>query len=197
MFCVIFGFLISVHSSRVIDSLNEDTEVTALYYYFSDRNLESRENINLVRSLLLQLLEKKPPRSHGYWQAYYRQHRAIEETLSVKEVLNILQSIMRGVERLCIVIDAVDWTMNQRETSLILETLSEVASVLATSGSFVPQLLYQPAKVRTIHLNESIVEQDVLLFLLDSFMNDSRLRKWQPQLQTDVIEALTSGANGM
>ena len=171
--------------------------MTTLYYYFSDRNMESRENISLVRSLLLQLLERKPPRSHGHWQAYYHQHRAIEETLSVVEVLKILRKIMRDVERLCIVVDAVDWSVNQRETSLILDTLSEVASILATSGKFVAQLLYKPARVRTIHLDELIVEQDILLFLLDSFKNDSRLRKWQPQLQTDVIQALTSGAKGM
>lgn len=192
-----FGCLIFVHSSRVIDALIEDTDVTTLYYYFSGRSMESQENSTFVRSLLLQMLKKKPPSSQGHWQTYYRQHRAIEKSLSVEEVLMIIQRIIREFKQLCIVVDAVDLTMNQLETVLILDTLSPVASVLATSRSFVTQWPNEPIKVRTIHLDEPIVEQDILLFLLDSFRKDSPLREWQPQLQTDIIEALRSGARGM
>ena len=181
----------------VIDTLTADTEVTTPYYYFSSRSMESRENSTFVRSLLLQLLERKPPRSQGHWQTYYRQHRAIGESLSTEEVLKILQGTMREFEQLCIVVDAVDLTVNQLETVLILDTLSPVASVLATSRSFVTQWPNKPIRVRTIRLEEQIIEQDVLLFILDSFKNDSRLRRWQPQLQTHVIQALTSGAKGM
>ncbi|VBB71412.1 Putative protein of unknown function [Podospora comata] len=171
------------------------TNYVYAYYYCHYYNAQD-EAIPLLRWVVAQV-----SRQLGWAPVELKRlhDRGCEPT--VPELQHILELALARLERLFIIVDAVDESMPRDEIIRLLATISLDARfykvrILATSRHYGDIERFFSAISSSISMKNPYVDSDIQRHIRARFQSSMRLRRWQNSFQA-IEEALVSGANGM
>ena len=121
---------------------------------------------------------------------------------SPRNLLATLEQVVQAFDRVFVFVDAVDES-NQRENLLrVLRDLAvdgrfEKFHLLATSREYsdIEDVMMDVAT--PISMRNSLVDDDIRLYLTSKIEVHSRLKRWPAELRKEVVKAVSGGANGM
>jgi hypothetical protein len=193
----------AIYSSTIIQKVTShfksDPTVGVCYFYFDFNDNEKQRHENLIRSLIVQL---------------YGQCRTMPEPLSslfcsngdrqptTEELVLTLQQMLRNLSQIFIIIDALD---ECKEREPLLEFIERLLSwnleklhILATSRRERDiEGTLESLSTNQIPIQTSIVDADIRIHVCERLRNDPKLRKWPAEVQSEIEQTLSDGANGM
>jgi hypothetical protein len=199
----------TVLSSTVIKNLLEHCDgcprKATVYFFFDFNDIQKQDPELMLRSLLCQLLERVAlmPGSIDYlFLSYGDGHRQP----SVYALLDLTRYMIRRLDQVYIILDALDECMHRSELMDVLETVAgwhlQNVHLLVTSrrerdieislGTYI-------AEENTICLQSDIVNVDIERYVRQRLSDDKSLIKWQKDaaIKEEIESALMRGAHGM
>lgn len=192
-------------SSIIVDDLwkrfDRHTDHAVAYTYCSYHRQHEQTLVNLLSTMLRQLLQEQPDLPH-FFQALHQRHVKKNTRPSVEELWTLLLCVTETYSKVYIVIDALDECTNVDHTrNLLLDKLfrlqnqSKTVVCLLATTRFVPEILDQFKNHVTLEIRAN--DHDVGQYL-DSHM--SRLAPWvarQNALQEEITTKIIEGSDGM
>ena len=122
-------------------------------------------------------------------------------TPPIDELLEVLRQMLQSFQRVYIVLDALDECIEQEELFDLLTTMRhwrmESLCILVTSRDE-PDIRngLNPAKEQEVLLQNPAVDEDIVLFVVETLKNDRKLQEWSDMFPK-IKESLTQGTKGM
>jgi Cdc6-like AAA superfamily ATPase len=194
----------TVLTSTVVDDLrtkfrNDDS--VGIAYLYCEFNRQDQKPIDLLLSLLRQLIQRRPPVPENL-KSLYEQHSKDDTKLSFGEVLQILEFIVHTYSRAFIIIDALDECQVSEggRNKFLLEIFNlqtkTGANVFATSRP-IPDIVHEFEKQKSISLPVRASNEDIRTYL-DPRMSELPLFvQYSPPLQEEIKTAILEAADGM
>ncbi|OCK96438.1 uncharacterized protein K441DRAFT_552403, partial [Cenococcum geophilum 1.58] len=195
----------TVLTSTVVKDLStmfrNDDSVGIAYLYCEFKRQNDQKPIDLLLSLLRQLIQKRPPVPENF-KSLYEQHNKDDTKPSISEVSQILEFIVHTYSRTFIIIDALDeCQVSEGGRSKFLSEIFNLqtktgANVFATSRP-IPDIVHEFEKQKSISLPVRASNEDIRTYLdprmseLPLFVQDS------PPLQEEIKTAILEAADGM
>ncbi|KAF8523103.1 hypothetical protein BU17DRAFT_86216 [Hysterangium stoloniferum] len=191
----------TVLSSTIVSSLQEqfhsDPSIGLAFYYFSFSDPDKRKVHNMLRTLAAQLLQ----RLSGI-PDFIRDMRTREpKSPSSKTLVNILEGFGRIFKRTYIVVDALD-EVDSTEREKLIEVLTHNPfrdfNILVTSRR--ERYLEEGFNSTTlcpVSMSTEVVDEDIRRFVSDTVAEDTRLKKWNLTILSEMETTLVEGAHGM
>ncbi|KAK4171177.1 hypothetical protein QBC36DRAFT_102088 [Triangularia setosa] len=170
-----------------------DSYIYAYYYcHYSNAQDEAIPFLKWVVAQVSRQLSWAPPELKRLYD------RECEPTIS--ELQHILELALLRLERLFLVVDAVDESMPRDEMMRLLATTAldsrfQKVRILATSRQY-GDIERFFAFSTSISMKNSYVGADIERHISARFESNIRLRRWRPFFQ-EIEKALVSGANGI
>ena len=199
----------TILSSGIIQSLHIDCEadpLKALAYFFFDFNDAATQSLaNLMKSLIVQLLNKCPQIPRVLQDVYSACQKGRRDPSS-EQLLDMLDSILQTISTSYLVLDALDECAERAD---LLETLERVVNrrysnvhILLTSRKEVDiEDALEPLLPRgcSIGLESDVVDTDILKYVIERLTKDKHFRRWQNdrEMREEIENTLTSNAHGM
>jgi hypothetical protein len=175
------------------------------YFYFSFQDTEKQKTLNLLRSILAQLvlqIEEIPDTVRVLYDNYQHNQPPTDRLLSA------IKSLTGGPRHIFIIIDALDECPNgTTERSDLCAALNEIMGwkttlnlhVLVTSRreTDLVEGLSPLCTINPICIQDEVVKSNVRKFVQAQLSNDSKLKKWSTEIQHEIEETLVEGAKGM
>ena len=124
----------------------------------------------------------------------------------MRELKTLLSLLVRDLEDVFIVIDALDECPKGYERGELLQLIRDIKSwslpnlhLLSTSRQE-PDIEDELTPLLTsaaIPIQGSEVESDIKLYIASELATDSKLRKWPSNIRVEIANTLAAGANGM
>ena len=173
------------------------TQGALVFYYFDFTNDVKTKTSSCLRSIIQQLIEQTADTTS--LQALLKAYAM--GTPPIQEFLDALKRILCRHDRVYIVVDALDECTDQEELFDLLKSIRdwklECLSILVTSRDE-PDIrdCVLPTPKQEIRLQNSAIDNDVRLFIVETLEKDKRLQCWS-DIFSEIEEALTNGAHGM
>ncbi|KAK0726405.1 hypothetical protein B0T21DRAFT_350542 [Apiosordaria backusii] len=179
------------------DHCKECTVPTACVYYycyFSNRQDESSPFLRWLIEQLCRRVDILP-------DCLYELFRAGSEP-SLVDLLHVLETVIKGFERVYIVIDALDESLPRDDLlrvvrDLATDTRLQNVSLLATSRQYIDIENVMLEISAPISMRNSLLDEDICLFVKAQIANNWRLKRWPSDLQREAEDALATKAKGM
>ncbi|KFZ01436.1 hypothetical protein V501_10001 [Pseudogymnoascus sp. VKM F-4519 (FW-2642)] len=199
------------HISEIIKQtrqlcLDRPTDRVLAYFYFSFRDTEKQMTSNLLRSLLLQLLESSDSISssvRNLYDGYSHTQPPTDQLLS--SIRSVIDSHRN--KNVFIIIDASDECPSEGgERSDLCDSLRAMKEwaarnlhVLVTSRSLIEltNSLDALCTIDSISIEGAVVESDIRKFIRTQLSNDRKLQKRPTEIQGEIENAPSCGAQGM
>lgn len=167
------------------------------FYFFDFSNDVKTKTSSCLRSIILQLAEQK---------ADTTSLEALQRTYAMgtppsQELLDVLKSMSCKLDRLYIVVDALDECTDQDELFDLITAIRdwklECLSILVTSRDEpgIRECL-EPTAEQEILLKNSAIDDDIRLFIVETLKKDRKLQVWS-ELFPEIEKALGNRARGM
>lgn len=185
----------------VVDHLRSKQETNTLtaFVYCTYQNQEQQSHDQLIASILRSLVQQlsKPP--HGIQQSFETQGR-LGRPLTAQQVFSALKSISASVDRLNVLIDALDELSGQTRDDLIATMLrlqKEIGlSLFLTSRHNVGiEEKIAPDPALTVEIRAS--PEDVQKYLRANLSRLPRCVTGKYNLQKTIVENITAVVDGM
>ncbi|KAJ0106842.1 ankyrin [Diaporthe amygdali] len=192
-------------ASLVIDLI--ETQYTSpnnllAYFYFDYNQRESQTQLEMVSSLLEQVLRQMSRSSlPEEVQSLYRKHVQKRTRPTVKQLSEVFKKLLSSRSNIFIVIDALDECAPSDELALeLIQTIKDLGNNIRllitsrTSTNF--ESWFEDAP----RIDIAAQDQDVRLFLETKIPEQSRLAKHiraDPKLQDDIVRNIAESARGM
>ncbi|KAK0669104.1 hypothetical protein QBC41DRAFT_112632 [Cercophora samala] len=165
------------------------------FYYCHYSNAQD-EAIPLLRWLVSQV-----SRQLGWAPPELKRLRDNGFEPTIPELQHILELALSRLQRLFIIVDAVDESIPRDEIVRLLATIAldsrfHKVRILATSRQYGDIERFFSAISTSISMKNSYVDSDIQRHIRARFQSSVRLRRWRDSFQT-IEKALVSGANGM
>lgn len=197
-----------VISSTIVEHMKQHCEKPGFalaYFYFDFNDAEKQRVSNLVSSLLAQLCNKLDDLPEQL-KVLYKGCNEGQQRAAMRELKTMLSLVVKNLEDVFIVVDALDECPKDGERGELLELIREIESwslsnfhLLVTSrqepdiqGALTP-LLTSIA----IPVQGSEVESDIKLHIASELATDSKLRRLPDGVKAEIENTLAAGANGM
>ncbi|KAF5877715.1 uncharacterized protein Bfra_002082 [Botrytis fragariae] len=176
------------------------------YYYFSFNETEKQNANNLLRSILTQFLVKYDAALDDALAIYNDNQSTVPHLETLKAMLKAVFS-MPGTFYL--ILDAVDECPRGYEEGnrqVVCELLREVSSwaykslhIFMTSRkeADIKKIIDEIPKLSTFLIRNENVNSDTCQYVKTQLENDTKLRKWSPEIKTEIAITLGDSANGM
>lgn len=152
---------------------------------------------NLLRSLLLQLLESSDSISNSVRNLYYSYSHTQPPT---DQLLSSIRSVIESHrnKNVFIIIDASDECPSEAGERSDLWAARNL-HVLFTSRSLIEltNSLDALCTIDSISIEGAMVEFDIRKFIRTQLSNDRKLQKWPTEIQGEIENAPSCGAQGM
>ena len=192
-------------TSTVVNDLStmfrNDDSVGIAYLYCEFNRQNDQKPIDLLLSLLRQLIQRRPPVPENL-KSLYEQHRKDDTKPSFSEVSQILELIVHSYSRAFIIIDALDeCQVSEGGRNKFLSEIFNLqtktgANVFATSRR-IPDIIHEFEKQKSISLEVQARDEDIRTYLdprmLELPLFVRRSQSLQERIKTAVLEA----ADGM
>lgn len=192
----------SILASHVIETLKVHLKVLGrkygFVYYYCSFTHDQDETTPFLRWIINKLCRQVDSVPTGLYDV----HRS-GETPSVHELLDILDAVLRDFEKVYIVLDAVDESSKPRDELLhVLNTLANTPrflkiKLLATSREYrdIEQAL-KPISV-PVSMRNPLLDEDIRVYVKSKLESNPKFRHWPSGLLQEVLEALSTKAQGM
>ena len=188
----------TVLCSTIIESIkSRSPHVTCLYFYFDFSDFQKQNVNNMLYSFLAQLSATSVPSEIRH--LYDICGRGTREA-TINELSGTLISIMRQMNKIYIVIDALDECSDRKTLLQILKTWCEMKDI---NTLFTSRREHDIGLVLTgivdyeIPIEDERVDVDINLHVRRCLRDDPDLNNWQDDLKSTIIQTLTSKAKGM
>ncbi|KAF8523099.1 hypothetical protein BU17DRAFT_86205 [Hysterangium stoloniferum] len=191
----------TILSSTIVSSLQEqfhsDPSIGLAFHYFSFSDPDKRKVHNMLRTLAAQLLQRLLEIPD-----FIRDMRTREpKSPSRKTLVNMLEEFGRIFKRTYIVVDALD-EVDSTEREKLIEVLTHSPfwdlNILVTSRH--ERYLEEGFNSTTlfpVSMSTEVVDEDIRRFVSDIVAEDTRLKKWNPTILSEMETTLVEGAHGM
>ncbi|THV73569.1 hypothetical protein D6D28_03175, partial [Aureobasidium pullulans] len=196
----------TVLSSTIIEHLKRDTSFGVLLYFYFDFNDTSKQTLdNVLRSLIKQLYQQRPDARQPLDQSW-NAHGEGSQRPSTSSLQSVLQAMLNMIDKVCIVLDALDESTPRCDILAWLQTL-------VTNKSAACQLLVTARREEDIEsalqtwthpedriaIQQSDVDADIEAYVTHEVHHGEDLKRWQsrPDLQKEIELKLMEKANGM
>ncbi|KAJ4297330.1 hypothetical protein N0V88_004248 [Collariella sp. IMI 366227] len=187
---------------RLIEQVEEHCVYSAsryaCAYYYCYFGHSRDETIPFLASILHQLCRQYSS-VPGFLYDYYKQGRRPTERM----LLKALENLARTFDRVFIVIDAVDESLERENLLGILRNLASDSHrfgnicLLATSRKYIDIEEAMTEVSTPISMQNEYVDSDIVLYVKRKLEQRPKFRRWPETLRKDVLEVLSEKANGM
>jgi Cdc6-like AAA superfamily ATPase len=185
-------------TSIIVDHLRtefqDDIDIGIAYIYCDYRRQEQKP-IDLLKSLLKQLVQKQPSMPESI-KSLYERHKDVRTTPSLDEILKVLYSVVANYSRVFIIIDALDECQNRRRLlSEIFSLQVETEVNFFATSRFIPEIMAEFQGSMMLEIRAT--DEDVRRYL------DSRMLQLPPYifrshaLQEEVKTTIVKAVDGM
>jgi len=179
--------------------------IALAYFYFDFNDTESQKVSNLVSSLLAQLCNKLDDLPEQL-KVLYKECSEGQWRATMLELKKMLLLMVRDLEDVFIIIDALDECPKDNERRELLKLIRDIKSwslpnlhLLGTSRQEldIKDELTPLLTSLAIPIQGFEVESDIKLYIASELATDSKLRKWSSDVKVEIENTLAAGANGM
>lgn len=183
---------VSRYSSVIIDDLrkNQGARLAVAYFYCEFQDPVKRDPTNVLSSLLAQILRKIPRGSSSVNSLLERCPNP--QSAHDFDLPDLIMEFAREFDRTFVVIDAVDECDDLAQLLPALTDLAVEVNVLAT-GRDKPELRHEFREHGELIIGRDDINDDVRRFVETEVKH---VKTRDPQLVHDIINRLTSGAQG-
>jgi ankyrin repeat domain-containing protein 50 len=172
----------------------------SVYYYFEFSDNHKQSMANLLKSCIFQLISTNPGISKAAEDLYDDRYMGANEP-SLRELLGVLLAEVATYGTLLLMIDALDECPKQ-ERKIFLEKivgpiLGSNIKLLLTSRKETDIERGLPASVKTIAIQDSVVDVDIRTHVSSVVSQDSTLRAMPLKIREEILDGIVSGARGM
>jgi Cdc6-like AAA superfamily ATPase len=183
------------NTQRFCEDSNLSHTGWAYYYCYYGRNQE--ETHPLLCWIISQLC-----RQLKYIPEKLRMLRNRGTEPGYEDLLEVLSSLVTKFRRVYIVLDALDESQDRK---FLLDLLIKIASddafekvrLLAMSRKELDIQKAFEGKCSSISLSNSLVDEDIRVYIESQLQTDRKLSRWPDSLKRDIRNALVKGAKGM
>jgi hypothetical protein len=176
-------------------TFENDARVGIAFFYYNFRRQQEQKPVDLIASLLKQLVQQQPS-THESVETLYRRHGVSQTRPSLDEISNTLRSVIAVYSRTYILVDALDEcaTPNQVLDKLFDLQGGTSTSLFATSRHSPEIEKYFDKNVRC-EIRAS--DEDVRRYLNGDMVRLPRCVLQSPSLQETIGTEITKGVDGM
>ncbi|THV43912.1 hypothetical protein BGAL_0817g00010 [Botrytis galanthina] len=191
----------------IADYCANNSDCFIAYYYFSFNETEKQNANNLLRSILTQFLVKYDAALDDALAIYKDTQSTVPQLETLKAMLKAVLSMPGGAFYL--ILDAVDECprgYEQANRQVVCELLREVSSWAYKSSHIfmtsrkeadIKVIIDEIPKLSIFSIRNENVNSDTRQYVKTQLENDKKLRKWSPEIKTEIAIALGDSANGM
>jgi ankyrin repeat domain-containing protein 50 len=195
-------------SSTIIEHLKEHCKkpgIALAYFYFDFNDPEKQKISSLVSSLIAQLCNKLDDLPDQL-KVLYKECSKGQQRAAVQDLKTILSLVVKDLEDVFIVIDALDEHAKIGERGELLTLVEDIHAwslselhLLVTSRPEpdIKALLMPLVESQAISIQGSQVELDINQHIRSQLSTDPKLKKWPNEVKVEIESALTARANGM
>jgi len=195
----------TVLTSTVVNDLStmfrNDDSVGIAYLYCEFNRQNDQKAIDLLLSLLRQLIQRRPPVPENL-KSLYEQHSKDDTKPSFGEVSQILEFIVHTYSRAFIIIDALDeCQVSEGGRNKFLSEIFDLqtktgVNVFATSRP-IPDIIHEFGKQKGISLPVRASDEDIRTYLDPRMLELPLFVRRSPSLQEKIKTAVLEAADGM
>jgi hypothetical protein len=191
----------TIFASHLIESVRDHcysrgSEYACVYYYCYFGHSQD-ETAPFLRWVLLELCRQLGRVPLAVHELYRRGGKP-----SSRNLLLTLEKVVPAFKRVFIVVDAVDESLQRENLLRVLRDLAgdprfQNLRLLATSREYVDIEEVMNDISTPISMRNYLADQDIALYIRSRLNSHSRLKRWPQQVRDDVLESLSTKANGM
>jgi len=195
----------TVLTSTVVNDLStkfrNDDSIGIAYLYCEFNRQNDQKPIDLLLSLLRQLIQRRPPVPENL-KSLYEQHSKDDTKPSFSEVSQILEFIVHTYSRAFIIIDALDeCQVSEGGRNKFLSEIFDLqtktgVNVFATSRP-IPDIIHEFGKQKSISLPVRASDEDIRTYLDPRMLELPLFVRRSPSLQKKIKTAVLEAADGM
>ena len=178
-----------------------DPTLGVAYFYFDFNDLDKQRTEKLIRSLIVQFAAQCPYLPEAL-QSAHSGSQSEQRQPTIEDMTTILCQMLKSFNTTYILLDALDECTDRED---LLEFMEAVMGwnitnlhLLATSrkeNDITTSL--EPLVTCQLCIQSALVDADIRVHVLERLSNDPKLKKWPINVQKEIEDALTGGANGM
>lgn len=169
----------------------------ACVYYYCYFGHSQDETAPLLRWILLELCRQLGRIPLAVHELYRRGGKPTPRNL-----LLALEKVVQAFDRIFILVDAVDESLDRENLLRVLQDLGadarfENLRMLVTSREYI-DIEDAVRDISTpVSMRNPLVDEDITLYVQSKLNSHPRLKRWPSQTRKEVLEALSTQANGM
>jgi ankyrin repeat domain-containing protein 50 len=196
-------------SSTIIEHMKEHCNLepgfALAYFYFDFSDTEKQEVSAFVSSLITQLCNQVVDIPQELDDLYKKCNNGRQKA-TMRELKTTLSRIIKDLEDVFIVVDALDECPKNGDRGELLEIITEIRAwsssnmhLLVTSRlePDIRETLTPLLTSQAISIQGAQVESDIKVHVVSQLAIDPRLKRWSSDIKTEIEKTLTAGANGM
>jgi hypothetical protein len=174
------------------------------YFYFDYADERKQKHQNMLRSVAAQLFAQSRAIPNVLTSVFDTCLRGLHQPSS-QQILQIIRCLIENSDDTFILLDALDECKDLDELLENIETMSswnlEKLHVFVTSRNEyqIEQTISAIAGDAIISLDDSVVDEDINIYITERLKTDPILRRWKnrPDIQAEIFSALTQKCQGM
>ncbi|KAK3300595.1 uncharacterized protein B0H64DRAFT_414465 [Chaetomium fimeti] len=169
----------------------------ACVYYYCYFGHSQDETTPVLRWILLELCRQLGRVPLAVHELYRRGGNP-----SPRNLLATLEQVIQAFDRVHVIIDAVDESLQRENLLRVLRDLAvdgrfEKLRLLATSREYLDIEEVMVDIATPVSMRNPFVHDDIVLYIKSRLDTHPRLKRWPEMLRKEVLRALCRGANGM
>jgi len=192
----------SIVVEHLLTEFQNDINIGIAYIYCNYRRREKQKLVDLLESLLKQLVQKQPSMPESI-KSLYKHHRDRGTSPPLVEILRVLYSVVANYSRVFIIIDALDECQvfggdRSRLLSEIFNLQVETEVNFFATSRFIPEVMaiFQGSMMLEIRASD----EDVLEYVDEQISQSTTLKSIiskYPGLQDTIRTKIVKAADGM
>lgn len=185
----------------MISQYQSKPKVAVAYFYFDFNDLDKQRTEKLIGSLIIQFAAQCPYLPDSL-QSAYSQSQSGQKHPTIEDMTTILHQMLKIFNAAYILLDALDECTDREDLLEFIEALvgwnMKSLHILTTSRkeNDIAKSL-EPLRACQLCIQSALVDPDIRVHVLERLSNDSELKKWPADVQTEIEDTLMQGAKGM
>lgn len=185
--------LTSIVCDYLEKNFKNDHTIKVAYLYCNFRRQREQKPVDLLSSLLKQLVQPQPVMPRRL-RELYECHKDKKTRPSFNEISKTLQSVMAGYSRIFVIVDALDECQDSRSKFLseLFHVCSETGANLFATSRFIPDIVNKFKEAVLLEIRA--IDEDVQRYI-DGHMSElpsfvSRNVDLQEEIKTEIVQTV-------
>ena len=198
----------TVLSSTIITATqlsSNDSDTTAVIYYFFDFNDPAKQRFDNLIPSLVQQLAVRDAQAQSVLERLYDRHESGSSRPPTDQFLETFRDMLQTgrSEQVYLIIDALDECSSVEDLlenvlrRIILWRLPKLHILTTSRLNKEIQMSFDELSVLHLPIQSSVVDNDIKTFVTKQMLRDRWWNKWTNAIRQEVIDSLTQKANGM